>query len=59
MGFIEGGIVEQGEQHGWVLVMEQDREFVAVGGEGAFAILGERIHDEVQSPKVRAGIGLV
>jgi len=59
MDFIEGGIVEQKEQHGWVLVMEQDSKFVAVGSEGAFAFLGQRIHVEVQSPKVRTGVGFL
>ena len=45
--FVEGGIVEQREQHGTVGMVKQQGEVIAGGDEGALAILRKGVHDEV------------
>jgi hypothetical protein len=45
--FVEGGIVEQREQHGSVGMVKQHGEVVAGGDQGAFAILRKGVHDKV------------
>jgi hypothetical protein len=39
MRFVEGWIIEQGQQDVWIGMVEQDGEIVAGGGESAFAVL--------------------
>lgn len=44
--FVQSGIVEEGEQDGWIGMREQDGEIVADGDERAFAVLRNRIHGD-------------
>ena len=44
--FVERGIVEKGEEDVWIGMVEQDGEFVAGGGESAFAVLRAGVHHE-------------